>query len=141
MFQVERDTMRVLNALVRSYSDVAFAILTAVRQGRTATATEEEAGGMGYVPFSLDEQLELCRAYIQMFIETPCRAALRLQRLGKEYEGRIEFSRGSQEPLVFVPPVDGAEAALDTFLTTVNAYIDNLMPQPPSSTPATGSII
>jgi hypothetical protein len=136
MFQVERDTARVLNAVGRSYFDVAVAIRAAIRQGRRATSDEEEALGMGYVAFSLDEQLELCRAYIQTFIETPCRAALHLRAMEKEYDGRLEFFLGSQQPVAFVPPVEGAAAALEKFLKTVNAYIDSLKPEPPSSTPA-----
>ncbi|MQW85977.1 hypothetical protein [Sinorhizobium saheli] len=134
MFQIHRETSHVLNALSRSYPEVAFAIRVNVAQGRPAGLEEEETTGYGYMPFTADEQLELCRSYITDFIETPCRAALDLSNLARKYQETpaIGFLRGVDTGFFFNPPGEGAKAALDEFLTTVHAYIDTLKPKPPS---------
>ncbi|MBY5700172.1 hypothetical protein [Rhizobium leguminosarum] len=126
--------MHVLNAILRAYPDVAFAIRASVIQGRPASASEEESAGYGYQPYSLDEQLELCRSYITDFIETPCRAILHLPTMAAEYQKSrdIEFVTALERPIGLVEPGSEAEAALDDFLTKVHSYIDRLKPKPPT---------
>lgn len=132
MFPMHRETTYVVNALLRQYPEVAVAIRTNVIQGRRASVGEEEGVGLGYVPYSLDEQLELCRSYITEFIETPCRAALNLHRLAGEYQEtqNIVFAVGTAPFVPFNAPVEGAKEALDHFLDTIHAYIDSLKPRP-----------
>lgn len=134
MFQIYNETVHVLNAIVRSYPDVAFAIRASIIQGQPASAGEEESAGYGYRPYSLDEQLELCRTYITAFIETPCRATLHLPTMAAEYQKSrdIEFVSALEPAVRLIEPGREAEAALDDFLTKVHGYIDRLKPKPPT---------
>lgn len=132
MFPISKQTLKLLNLLIDDYPDVTSFIRSEIATGRDVSFDDEGDGGF-FVPYSEEEQLEICRDFVVDFIETPCRAAILFRQTASAFDcATIEFMLSETATLPFSHPSDEDAVKLDEFLDLVNAFIDSLKPQPPT---------
>ncbi|MDT6939805.1 hypothetical protein RI570_06560 [Brucella pseudogrignonensis] len=135
MFPISEQTLKLLRLLIDDYPDVTSFIRSEIVTGKPVSLDDEEDGGF-FVPYSEEEQLEICRDFVVDFIETPCRAAINFRQIASAFDvATVEFMLSETATQPFPHPSVEDAKKLDEFMCLVNAFIDSLKPEPPARLP------